>query len=328
MHIGVKVRGIYTTALTRVLLDSGFAIAQPAPEIQARFGLKGNRERPHLLIRDREDLQGVTIVGGAERINQLLPLLQDRLLDAVLLEFVPLPPGDEGAADENFRAEDLARARFEFGGAAKESLDKIRSLVVPSLDLHHRLRIIHPQKLARNEKDLDKEPGTIKERSRKVFRETVILPLRKAGEARIERVKIAAKPLRPPTGDLLKCDGRKIVIKRLFSGGRYDGLDLPIEEGDYGLTETQEGAWQVKHSYFSRTGRAKGVYYDISTPVEFYPTGIRYIGLEVDIVQRAGEPPRLREREGPALLADCGCIGQDLAQKAVAVAEALQSKME
>ena len=49
-----------------------------------------------------------------------------------------------------------------------------------------------------------------------------------------------------------------MVFHRSFSEGRYDGLDLPIERGDYGLTEVKEGSWIVKHSYYSMEKELKG----------------------------------------------------------------------
>ena len=61
MATRLKIRGIYTTALTKFLLDSGYEIADPSAEIQGRFGLRQTRGLPKILIQDREDLQGIHI---------------------------------------------------------------------------------------------------------------------------------------------------------------------------------------------------------------------------------------------------------------------------
>jgi len=48
-----KVRGIYTTALTKLLLENDFQIVQPSQTIRVRFGIPDNNEPPDLKIKDR-----------------------------------------------------------------------------------------------------------------------------------------------------------------------------------------------------------------------------------------------------------------------------------
>ena len=48
----VKVRGIYTTALTKLLLENDFQIVQPSQTIKARFSIPDNNEPPDLKIKD------------------------------------------------------------------------------------------------------------------------------------------------------------------------------------------------------------------------------------------------------------------------------------
>ena len=113
----VKIRGIYTTALTRLLLDHGYAIAQPSSQIQERFrlserdmdtsmgtsmdtsigtsmgmvGMDEDRDRGRngdiiedILIRDREDHQGVRISGSTEYVVGLISLFRNYFLDMVV----------------------------------------------------------------------------------------------------------------------------------------------------------------------------------------------------------------------------------------------------
>lgn len=47
----VKVRGIYSTALTKLLLDRGFEIVQPSPTIKERFKLADNQAPSDLSAR-------------------------------------------------------------------------------------------------------------------------------------------------------------------------------------------------------------------------------------------------------------------------------------
>jgi hypothetical protein len=319
----LKIRGIYATALTKLLLDSGYEIVDASAEIQERFGLPPSAELPEVFIQDRDDLQGVDIIGESAQISPLVCLLQDRLLDVVMLEFKTGEGPAEELIGELEESKDLASARLEFAGASKKALDEIRSSVIPTLIRHHRFRIIHPQKLERAEKELWRSPDRKEDLEKEIFLEAILLPLRKSGLVRLEHIKPLGKPIRPREGVLLEAGEQKIIIKRFFSQGRYDGLGLPIEEGDYSLTEVQEGAWHVKHGYYSAAAKLKGEYYNINTPVELYPHGVRYVDLEVDVVRRVGEKPFMVDRDILAILAKEGRIGASLEKMAMDVAEKL-----
>ena len=134
--------------------------------------------------------------------------------------------------------------------------------------------------------------------------------------------------MRPREGILVSADARGFMFRRAFSKGHYDGLDVPIQEGDYGLTEVKEGAWHIKHSYYTREHKLIGDYFNINTPVELYPYGARYLDLEADVVCRTGEKPFLIDREKLALLCRNGCISSDLEKKAAAVAEDLLQTLQ
>ncbi|MEM3642189.1 MAG: hypothetical protein QXH37_09740, partial [Candidatus Bathyarchaeia archaeon] len=66
-----NVRGIYTTALTKLLLDHNFEIVNPSLAIKKRFGLNDNFAPPDLKIKDRYDLQGVRVLGTLGAIKRL-----------------------------------------------------------------------------------------------------------------------------------------------------------------------------------------------------------------------------------------------------------------
>ena len=109
MSTCIKIRGIYATALTRLMLDSGYRIADPSSKIRKLFGMEEADTEYEILIQDRLDLQGVDLTGPPEKMTQCLTFLQERLLDATLLELVP-------ADDES----DRVRASLEFPGCAKQ----------------------------------------------------------------------------------------------------------------------------------------------------------------------------------------------------------------
>lgn len=315
MPARIKIRSIYSTALTKLLLDAGHYIVEPSAKIRERFELEHNSVPCDILIQDREDLQGVEISGPPENICQFLTFLQEQLFDAVLLE-----------SCVGRQPEDLVQARVEFPGASKARLDALRFTVAPTLMNHHRLRIINSKALERAEILLGAHPEKKDSLEKNLFLENILLPLEKNGLVKMEHMRPSGKAMRPREGILLKSSSQGLIFKRSFSKGRYDGLDIPIQPGDYGLTEIQEGAWYVKHSYYTREGKLIGEYFNINTPVELYPYGARYMDLEVDVVRRAGEKPFLIDREKLSFLTRQGQIGSALEAKAMETAEALMAE--
>ncbi|MFQ6087108.1 MAG: DUF402 domain-containing protein [Candidatus Bathyarchaeia archaeon] len=79
-----RVRGIYSTALTKLLLDNDFEIVQPSKKIRERFDLEENQETPDLVVYDRRSRQGVYARGKAEPIDTFCSILRSRLDDAVI----------------------------------------------------------------------------------------------------------------------------------------------------------------------------------------------------------------------------------------------------
>jgi len=312
MSTSIKIRGIYATALTKLMLDFGYHIFDPSSKIQELFKLDKTAADCEILIHDRADFQGIALTGPPEKMTQCLTFLQERLLDATLIECAAVE-GEIG----------LVKASMEFPGFSKQILDHTRQAVTPTLRKHHRLRIIAGKAVAQAENTLMKHPDRRDIVEDELFRDEILIPLEKVGLVRVEHIRPSGKPMRPREGVLASTDSEGFVFRRSFSKGRYDGLDLPIQEGDYGLTEIREGAWTIKHSYYTKDHKLIGEYFNINSPVELYPYGARYLDLEVDVVCRAGEKPFLIDREKLALLSRRGCISTDLESKVLAVAEDL-----
>ncbi|MFX1518688.1 MAG: ribonuclease E/G [Promethearchaeota archaeon] len=187
---------------------------------------------------------------------------------------------------------------LEFPSLSKIKLDEIRSKVVLTVRNHHKLKAMsHDFSLLVDfgEKILTKLPehqDIINEATDFTFLETFPLS---GSEVCIDHIKLNGRTLFLSPGYVVKSDPneRELELKRMFSSktGKYDGLDLPKEAGDYGLMEIKEGDWFVKTTYFSRDGVYKGEYLNINTPVEIYlgnyqePHRIRYVDLEVDLIR-------------------------------------------
>lgn len=316
MAMHVKIRGIYSTALTKLFMDSGHIPADPSSAIRRLFGMNEAVTLHDVLIQDRENLQGVYVSGEPEKVSRAVALLQQQLFDAALLRIIPI--------DE---PEGLVKAVMELPGLAKDILDNIRRRVTPTLAWHHRFRVIASKTLEKAESALAQPAEQREEIGHRLFREIILVPLEKSGIARLEHIRPSGKGMRPREGIIVELGPKNFTFRRGFGKGRYDGLDLPIGTGDYGLTEIREGAWFVKHSYYAESGALIGEYYNINTPVELYPYGARYLDLELDVVRRAGEKPFLIDREKLSLLTGNGCISKSLEDKAVAVAEEILRRL-
>ncbi|MEN6483771.1 MAG: DUF402 domain-containing protein [Syntrophobacteraceae bacterium] len=312
MSTRIKIRSIYSTALTKLVLDAGYTVVEPSARIRERFSMEPVDEPSEILIHDRQDLQGIELLGPPEKLCQFLTFVQERLLDATLVESDPAESNDA-----------LVTALVEFPGESKRVLDELRLSVTPTVSAHHRLRIIDSKALEDAEIYLKNHPDKKSDIEKQLFAGTILHPLEKQGTVKLEHMRPSGKAMRPREGILVAMDNSRIAFKRAFYHGRYDGLDLPIQQGDYSITEVQEGLWYVKHSYFSKAGKLIGEYYNVNTPVELYPFGARYLDLEIDIVRRAGETPQVIDKEKLALLARRGNIGRSLEAKALEVAEDL-----
>jgi hypothetical protein len=316
MNTRIKIRGIYSTALTRLVLDGGYRVVEPSAKIRERFGLEVADEPPDIQIQDRDDHQGIILLGGPEKISQFLPFFQNHLMDAAVLELGPME------SDER-----MLRVNLELPGASKGALDQLRLSVTPTLTRHHRLRAIDPRTLEQAETYLMKHPDKKDSLEEKLFLEVIMLPLEKSGVVSVQHQKPSGRSIRPREGVLVETNDRQVVFKRMFSHGRYDGLDVDINPGDYGITEVREGAWHMKHAYYSKESELIGEYHNINTPIELYPWGARYLDLEVDVIRRAGEEPFIVDEEKLTLLTRQGNIGGGLAKKAMETAEELMREL-
>lgn len=79
-----QLRGIYTTALTKLLLENGFEIVNPSTTIKERFNLQSTCEIFDLKVKDRYDRQGVRVSGTKESVEAFKSILQSQLDDVII----------------------------------------------------------------------------------------------------------------------------------------------------------------------------------------------------------------------------------------------------
>ncbi len=80
----LRIRGIYTTALTNLFCKHGFAIVQPSRPICERFNFNPNQQPYDLDICDLKDSQGIFASGNPRGMEQLIRILQGELPDVIV----------------------------------------------------------------------------------------------------------------------------------------------------------------------------------------------------------------------------------------------------
>jgi len=250
-------------------------VVSPSDTIIRRFGkVKGLvLNEPHdVEIMDLDDMQGIRVLGENVSVDAVTTSLRGNFFDAIYRN------KNEGSAD------------VEFPFFAKSTLDEWRNRVLPTVPRHHQFRIIasdHVNLL--EEKTLSIHPEKRGFVGRSMEKSLVWDMFEEGKEIKIEHVKLDGRTIFLSEGVIVEKDfsSKRLVLKRSkFKGrSRYDGLGIEKREGDYAVSEIQEGLWYYTHTYYRNDGILIGRYFNINTPVEFYPDHIRYMDLEIDVVQ-------------------------------------------
>jgi len=335
--INARIRGIYSTALTCLLLDNDFRVVQPSEAIRERFNLQ---EKPEdgppfdLDIHDRPDRQGVDAAGHEKAVNAFAVLLQATLDDAVYKRRLSTYPAfgiPNHQANVEFAPQKVAvekdlpcsRRRVfldvEFPGSSKWTLDRFRALATPTLDGHHFYKACGggiSSLLDMAEKMLDE--GYARKEVEALFRETIEREFPSEGSTiSVEHVKIAGKVLNLGPAKMAMSNRKtgKIQLLRTFAKkGVYDALKVSKNTGDYAVTEMKLGEWSFSTRYFAKDGRYKGTYANINTPIELYPTKIRYVDLEADVCLWPDGRTQKVDRENLDEMVEQGYVSAKLAQ--------------
>jgi protein associated with RNAse G/E len=306
MNISVKIRGIYATALTRFFLDQGMKVGSPSDTILRRFGkAKGLVlvEAHDVDIVDLDDMEGIRVQGERAPVDAVTKALREHFFDTICRNKT------EGSAE------------LEFPFAAKTALDELRNRVLPTVPRHHHFRIIASDYVnLLEEKTLSGHPEKRESVGRSMEKSLIWDRFQEGKEIRIEHVKLDGQVIFLSEGVVLEKDfGRKtLVLKRSRFKGRtkYDGLGIEKREGDYAVSEVQEGLWYYTHTYFRDDGRLIGRYININTPVEFYPDRIRYVDLEIDVVQMSDGQVFVTDEEDLQGQWKAGYLGKELMETA------------
>jgi protein associated with RNAse G/E len=121
----------------------------------------------------------------------------------------------------------------------------------------------------------------------------------------------------------------QITVRReMTGGGTYDALGVSRESGDTATTRFTEGNWWYPTVYRDDDGGGKGTYINVSTPVEIFPDAVRYVDLHVDVVKHADSSVDLVDEDELADAVDVGHVTEELANRALDVAERVRRAVE
>ena len=90
--MNIRVRGIYATALTRLLLEADYTVVDASPPIQRRFDVEFAAGPPDLSVETTDDRQGVGLWGSERAVTAVRERLTDVAVDAIAWAD-PTPPG-------------------------------------------------------------------------------------------------------------------------------------------------------------------------------------------------------------------------------------------
>lgn len=459
----IKIRGIYSTALTKIMRDNGFKITQAASVQVERFNLENNFEQQDVDIVDFENKQGIIITGEITKVGKIEEVLRRELEDAVfrkpiiklnslykgkvvrnngnkafldigncyaLLLDEAVKEGEEylveiiktdiqhpiattnisiigkyvilikqegikiskkirsrenrqelyslgekiktenwgiifrtGAANQdpsiliqevselNKKAKELMEKKneatgptlllegnenifIEFTSRTKRKLDDIRKETVKTINQHHYYKSIgreYSLLVDFTEEILTKYPK-MENNILEIFNKICNRDMPKKGDQiLIEHVKINGYQfILSGTLTNLEPNNNHLSVKRLFKGGGYfDGLNVPKQPGDYGITEIRLGTRNLQTEYYSKNGEFKGAYYNINTEIELYPPNrVRYIDLAIDVIKWPNGEVKIIDKEELNEAHKNKLISEELKIKAEKEAEEIFEKIK
>lgn len=324
----VMIRGIYTTALTKFLTDRGYVIAQPSAATAERFNLNKVHERDVAIV-DRPDKQGVTVEGEADPAESVVLVLLKALPDMIVRE-ITLPKFLEEQRSGRFSLQTgFLSFDVEFPYGSKILLDNIRSQVTATINNHHLLKIVDPDTVDMYETMLKSEPERKEDISSLAQKKLIHERLTFGRSLQIHHVKPDGSIIKLSEARILSFEGRTLSLQRriMGNGSKYDGLDVAKVSTDYAVTVAEEGSPTLKHSYHAEDGSLKGEFYNINTPIEFYPDKFRYVDLEIDVVRGPGEPPKIIDSDKLDEAVEYGYMSSALAEVAKDIARNLAAKL-
>lgn len=245
--------------------------------------------------------------------------------------------------DTGLLFEGTSNADIEFPAEVKETLDKTRAKIRPTIGNHHYYKsagyapLVDLAEMVIEDRPDDKSYISSK------LEKVVNLDMPKVDDPiNIEHVKLDGRNIILARGRVIEVNTNEIVIRRKF---RYTtrklkmtqeyegGIEPPRDDGDYAITHVVPNSLTLVTDYFSREGTLKGTYVNINTGTELYPGNgnapgrVRYIDLEIDVVNPIKGTTRIIDQHLLKRAVQRGFIAEDMAEAARAKANSVYEKM-
>ncbi|MEF8892792.1 DUF402 domain-containing protein [Halodesulfurarchaeum sp.] len=229
--------------------------------------------------------------------------------------------GTADDATDALLAQPLETNWVRFGRESRFALDEQRAAVTQTIPGHHRL------------KAGSEDAGTAVDLVEALGSEIDSFPFGAATESFGPTVDDSVRIVHSkPTGeefalgrgtvtDRTVSKQRITVTRELSSSGRYDAIGTRREPGDTATTRFAEGRWWYPTVYRGESGTPKGTYVNIATPVEVFPTEIRYMDLYIDVIKRPDGTVNIVDQDELGAAIDAGHVPEVVADRATGVAQ-------
>lgn len=253
--------------------------------------------------------------------------LMDEVKELVLLAEEALKKARAGQAP-SLIMRGVKLSSILFAGGSRSRLDDLRRGICFTVPRHHLIKMWgRPYSMAVD--ILESLHTTISNEALEKASDLLLAKMLKSSKmVEITHVKPDGRfySLRP--GRIIEVKDGEVAIERRFRGGGvYDGLGEVKEDGDYGITKFREGSWVASTTYYSKDGSLKGVYYNILTPPEFTPRGVKYVDLLIDVVWTPKSGVKVVDEEELKEMARKGFISKKLENLAFKISHRLAKEV-
>lgn len=217
---------------------------------------------------------------------------------------------------------------FRFGRGTRFALDDQRAAATETITGHHRIKagsesagsaVDFVEALGQ---DLDGFPfGAVTEAFGPIEGETVRIV---HGKPEGEEFALGSGTVT----DRSVAKSRVTVEREMQSEGTYDAIGTSREPGDTATTRFAEGRWWYPTVYRGESGANKGTYVNIATPVEVFPTEIRYVDLHVDVIKHPIGTVEIVDEDELAAARKTGHVPDAVAERATETASKVASILE
>ncbi|MEM2040619.1 MAG: DUF402 domain-containing protein [Nitrososphaerota archaeon] len=312
IELRFSIRGIYSTALTKHLLDHGHELVNPTKSQAERFGACTSSVAPDVIINDTGDKEGVVIQGGPESVMEFVQDIRE-----ISWQVVVTPIRIHGG---------VASARIYFPAEAKTSLDIIRAKITYTLPYHHFCRA--GGETLSNIVSMLEELVDIGALNREIAEQKITglinrLAPRKGSSGMIHHLKpLSGKILLGPFR--FYRSGEVLIGRRIIKGfGKYNGLGVDKTPGDVSISRIKRFSWRMETRYYGLGNAEKGRYINISTPIHLYESHAWYIDLGIDVVEKPNGERMIIDAEELEQLLEKSCISRELYEKAMSEAKSI-----